>query len=109
MPTSPRKMLTIVVETAIERRIVEQLTRAGVSGFTSVEARGFGEHGPRKGDWDLSRSVRIETICDAATASALAEQLLERWGDDYALVVWLHDVDVLRGHKFRAGEGGPPA
>jgi hypothetical protein len=100
MPTSPRKMLTIVVEYAIERMIVAELERSGVKGFTSVEARGFGEHGEREGDWDQSRSVRIETICDPSTAVELAQRLLERWGKDYALVLWLHDVEVLRGSKF---------
>lgn len=100
MPTSPRKMLTIVVESAIERLIVAELERGGVKGFTSVEARGFGDHGQREGDWEQSRSVRIETICDAKTAVELAQRLLARWGKDYAMVVWLSDVEVLRGSKF---------
>lgn len=100
MTTSKRKMLTIVVESAIESRIVEELERSGLGGFTTVEARGFGEHGRREGDWDQSRSVRIETICEEATALELANQVLSRWGGDYALVVWLHDVEVLRPQKF---------
>lgn len=103
MTTTPTKMLTIVVESALERQIVDHLRQAGVSGFTTVEARGFGEHGQRRGDWDESRSVRIETICSAATATALAEALLDRFGRNYALVLWLQDVEVVRGSKFRAG------
>ncbi|MDX1502794.1 MAG: DUF3240 family protein [Thermoanaerobaculia bacterium] len=102
MTPTPLKMLTIVAEAAIERRIVNELVAAGVSGFTTVEARGFGERGRRAGDWDQNRSVRIETICDAATASSVAERLLELWGPHYALIVWLHDVQVLRGGKFGA-------
>ena len=103
MTTTSTKILTIVVESALERLIVERLERAGVSGFTTVEARGFGEHGQRRGDWDESRSVRIETICDATTANRLAESLLDRFGENYALILWLQDVEVLRGGKFRAG------
>lgn len=100
MSTTAHKMLTIVAESSIERRIADELERAGVSGFTSVEARGTGDRGRRSGDWDQNRSVRIETICDAATAERLAERLLELWGPAYAIVVWLHDVEVLRGGKF---------
>jgi nitrogen regulatory protein PII len=93
-------MLTIVAESSIERQIADELERAGVSGFTSVEARGTGDRGRRSGDWDQNRTIRIETICDAATAAHLAERLLERWGPDYAIVVWLHDVQVVRKGKF---------
>lgn len=107
MPDSTHKMLTIVAEAAIERMLVADLERAGVSGFTTVEARGFGAHGRREGDWDQSRSVRIETLCDAPTAAALADRLLGRWGRDYAIVLWLHDVEVMRARKFDASPGMP--
>ncbi len=102
MSTTPRKMLTIVVESVLERAVVEALQRARVSGFTTVEARGFGEHGLRQGDWDESRSVRIETICTPETAAKLAHGLLDRFGKDYALVLWLQDVEVVRAGKFEA-------
>ena len=102
MTVSRRTLLTLVVEAAIERLIVADLNEAGVSGFTVVEARGVGDRGQRGGDWEQSRSVRIETVCDAPTAHALADQLLEKWGRDYAFVVWMQDVEVLRGHKFDA-------
>ncbi len=101
--TSPRKVLTIVIEAAIERLVIAELKRAGVSGFTVLEARGFGERGAREGDWDQSRSLRIETICDESTAERLAERLLDRLGGDYALVLWLQNVEVLRGRKFDTG------
>ncbi len=106
MSLSSRKMLTIVVEASIERVVVRDLERAGVTGFTAVEARGFGQHGRREGDWDQSRSVRIETICEEAKALELAHGLLERFGRDYAIVLWLQEVEVLRGSKFDADGGG---
>ena len=103
---SAHKLLTIVVESAIERMLVQDLQEAGISGLTTVNARGFGERGQRQGDWEQSRSVRIETICPAETADELAERVLERWGKNYAVVVWLHDVEVIRSRKFDASEGG---
>ena len=100
MPATRHKLLTVIVEAALERPVVEELERAGVSGFTAVEARGVGDRGQRLGDWDQNRNLRIETICDQKTASALAERFLDRWGRNYAIVLWLHDVDVLRSSKF---------
>lgn len=105
MSTSPMKMLTLVVEASIERMVLRDLERAGVTGFTVVEARGVGARGRRGGDWDQSRSVRIETICEPETATSLAGSLLDRWGKDYAIVFWLHDVEVLRGTKFDSSSG----
>ncbi len=106
MSMSPRKILTIVVEASIERLVARDLERAGVTGFTAVEARGFGERGRREGDWDQSRSVRIETICGEEQAVEIANGLLDRFGRDYAIVLWLQEVEVLRGSKFEADGGG---
>jgi len=98
--TTRKKLLTMIVEAAIERQIAEELGHAGVTGFTVVEARGAGHRGQRRGDWDQNRNLRIETVCDEAIATELAERLLERWGENYAVVLWLQDVEVFRGSKF---------
>ena len=98
--TTRKKLLTLIVEAAIERQIAQELERAGVTGFTVVEARGAGDRGQRRGDWDQNRNLRIETICEETTATVLAERLLERWGENYAVVLWLQDVEVLRSSKF---------
>lgn len=105
MSTVSRKLLTIVVEAAVERQILDELKKAGVGGFTMVEARGYGDRGQRDGDWEQSRSVRIESICEEGTAMELASRLLERWGKHYALILWLQDVDVLRARKFESSGG----
>lgn len=70
-----RNLLTIVTESAIESLLMRDLERLGAQGYTVSDARGKGSRGVRNADWDSSRSVRIEVVCDAPTADRIAAHL----------------------------------
>jgi nitrogen regulatory protein PII len=95
-----RKLLTIVTEAAIESLLLQDLERLGAHGYTLTEARGKGRRGTRSSDWDASSNVRIEVVCDAATAEAIAAHLQATYYDDYAMILFVADVAVLRPEKF---------
>ncbi len=95
-----RKLVTIVTEENIERLVIEDIKKLGAHGYTSVSASGEGSRGARKGDWDLNKNVRIEVVCDEATARVIAEHLMKTYYRDYAMIVFLADVEVLRPQKF---------
>lgn len=97
-----RKLLTIVTEAAIEPLLVEDLERLGAQGYTVSDARGSGRRGVRRSDWQASSNVRIEVVCDEATADAIADHLRERYYDDYAMILFVSDVSVLRPDRFTA-------
>jgi nitrogen regulatory protein PII len=98
--TTQRKLLTIVTETAIEGLLVKDLERLGAHGYTVTDARGKGSRGARSSEWDASSNIRIEVVCDAATAEAIAEHLQARYYDNYAMILFMTDVVVLRPEKF---------
>ncbi|GMU45163.1 hypothetical protein [Thermomonas sp.] len=100
MNSHTRKLLTIVTEAAIETVLLQDLERLGAHGYTLTEARGKGGRGVRKSDWDASSNVRIEVVCDAATAEAIAAHLQAKYYDDYAMILFVTDVAVLRPEKF---------
>lgn len=95
-----RKLLTVVCETALERPVIKALREAGAGGYTMSDVRGGGSRGERDGDWEGGRSVEIKVICDAHTADALVDTLLARYSEDYALTLWVVDVQVARPRKF---------
>ena len=66
----------------------------------SIEARGGGQHGERDGHWPMSGNVRIEILCEAAVADAIALHLQSAYFATYAMVCYLSDVSVLRSNKF---------
>ncbi len=95
-----RKLVTIVTEENIEQLVINDVKKLGAHGYTSVSASGEGSRGTRKGDWDLNKNVRIEIVCDDSTAHAIVEHLMKTYYQDYAMIVYLADVEVLRPQKF---------
>ena len=100
MHTERRKLLTIVAEAALEQRMTKDLERFGAHGYTITEARGKGSRGVRNAGWERSGNIRMEVVCDATTAAAIAAHLKEHYYDNYAMILFIGDVEVLRPEKF---------
>ena len=100
MTLEQRKLLTIVTEAALERELVGEIERLGAHGHTITDARGKGSRGIRNAGWNLSANIRIEVVCTADTAHAIAAALRQRYYDDYAMILFIGDVEVLRPEKF---------
>lgn len=95
-----RRLVTIVTEAALESRLIEDLEHLGAQGYTITEARGKGHRGVRAGSWDASANIRLEVVCDAEVAAAIADHMRMRYYNDYAMILFASDVDVLRPEKF---------
>lgn|SRR5574343_780633 len=95
-----RTLLTVVCEASIEARVVADARRLGAHGYTASDARGWGAHGSRDGHWPMSGNVRIEILCEAAVADAIASHLQEAYFSTYAMVCYLSDISVMRSEKF---------
>jgi nitrogen regulatory protein PII len=95
-----RRMVTIVTEAALERALVTELEALGVRGFTITDARGKGSRGTRKSDWVQEGNIRVEVICDPALADRIAEHVRDRFYANYAMILFMQDVSVLRSDKF---------
>ena len=100
MNSAIRKLLTVVTESALENVLVKDLERLGAHGYTVTDARGKGRRGMRDGAWGESSNIRVEVVCDAATADAIAEHLHARYYNDYGMILFITDVTVLRPEKF---------
>ena len=94
------RVLTIVTEALLEPRIVKDLERLGAHGYTITDARGKGGRGVRNAGWESSGNIRVEVVCEAAVASAIGAHLKEAYYDDYAMILFIGDVAVLRPEKF---------
>lgn len=95
-----RKLLTVITESALETHLIADIEKLGAHGYTITDARGKGGRGVRNASWEASGNIRVEVICDAATADAIAEHLRQRYYDNYAMILTMTDVEVLRPEKF---------
>lgn len=95
-----RTLLTLICEAALENRLVKDLEQLGAPGWTLSDARGSGTRGARSAGWDNDGNIRLEVICNNELAERLARHFQERYYDNYAMVCYLSQVEVLRAEKF---------
>lgn len=100
MQPETKKLLTIVTEAAIEANLTAELKRLGAGGYTIVDARGSGSRGVRDAGWASSGNIRIEVVCEPAVAARIADHLRENYYENFAMILYLSDVSVLRPEKF---------
>ncbi|NKI34803.1 transcriptional regulator [Wenzhouxiangella sp. XN79A] len=99
-PGATRRLLTIITESVLETALTRDLEKLGAQGYTIVDARGKGHRGVREGGWEASGNIRLDVVCAEETARKIAAHVQQRYYDDYAMIVLLGEVEVLRPEKF---------
>ena len=94
-----RKLVTIVIEHALESGLIRDLHKLGVKGHTVTAAQGSGPHGRRAGEID-GGNVKLETVVSPEIREKIIDHLEENYLDKYACVVWSADVMVSREQHF---------
>lgn len=90
----------MITEAALEDQLAADVMRLGAHGYTVSDVRGQGSHGPRPGTWAADRSIRMEVICDATTSQAITKHVEQTYFQNFAMVVFVAEVGVLRPGKF---------
>lgn len=100
MSNTTRKLVTVICEAGLESRLVQDVMRMGAHGYTVTDARGSGARGLRNAAWDASANIRLEVVCEAQIAERIATHLQQHYYDNYAMIQFSMDVEVLRQEKF---------
>lgn len=103
MQAHSRKLVTVITEAVLESELIETLEAAGATGYTITEARGKGHRGVRASGWEHGTNIRVEIVCDGAVAERIADELQRRYYDNYAMILFISEVAVLRPAKFGHG------
>ena len=99
MELVPLKLVTIVAESLLEKRLVEEVKRLGAKGYTITPARGEGSRGIRSVDWE-GQNIRRETIVSEEVALRILQRLQEEYFPHYAVIAYVENVWVVRGEKY---------
>ncbi len=99
MTTVSHRLVTIVAERTVRDDLLEALHRLGATGHTLTEVRGEGSRGVGASTWERP-SVKIETIATPEVAASIAAYVSEKYFKHHSVIVYLQDVEVLRGSKY---------
>lgn len=99
MKTTNLLLLTIIAEDELESRLIDDLKKLGVRGYTICPVRGEGMHGLRASQWE-GGNIKIEVIVDHHLADAIGEHVAKVYFPNFAVILYLLPVQVLREEKF---------
>lgn len=94
-----RKLVTIVVEAALEQRLAKDVEKAGAKGFTVSPAHGKGPRDLRAGDLE-GGNIRLETVVSNEVLEKILELLESKYFPHYACSAWVSQVEVLRDERY---------
>lgn len=93
MPTQPLHLVTIVCEALIEEKLVRELKRLGMVGYTRSSVRGEGRRSVRD-EWE-GNNARIETMVRPEVAERIIAHLEAVYAPHYPIVAWVSMVQAF--------------
>ena len=93
------KRVVIIGDSTVESRLLAEIEAKGATGYTCYPAHGKGARGVRPRHAEPGNS-KIEVIATPELARDIIEHVAKNYFDEYAMIAFMHDVEVLEGHKF---------
>ena len=97
--------VVIITEKIILGKVAKLIEDAGARGYTVTPAGGKGSRGVRSTSRanvvDELGNIKIEVITGSLeTANRIADEVAEKFFDNYSGITYLEEVQILRPHKF---------
>jgi nitrogen regulatory protein P-II 2 len=93
------KKVTIVAEKLLREPLINILRKRGATGWSIAAIEGEGSRDNSTCDFE-GRNVQIETIVSESISDAIMEDVAKHYFEDWAIIVYASDVEVLRGSKY---------
>jgi nitrogen regulatory protein P-II 2 len=92
-------LVTIIAAFELEDRLVQDLRRLGVRGYTLGKVDGRGLHGSRMAGLVDAPNLRLEALVDAQMAARILERIATRYVDQ-PLMAYTHEVQAMPAEHF---------
>ena len=106
MKLFPFKKVSIVAERVLRDQLLDLIRDEGATGHTLLAAEGEGSRGVHATDFE-GRHVQIEVIASPRTAGRILARIEAEFLENFAVIAYLSEVEVLRREKFTGDD--PPA
>ncbi|MDX1961473.1 MAG: hypothetical protein SFU98_23090 [Leptospiraceae bacterium] len=93
------KLVTIIGLDSLEQKLIQEIKKIGIRGYTISEAHGEGLHSQKNSDWE-GKNIRIETLVSDEKATKLLKVLSDKYFEVYGIVAFVSNVEVLRPEKY---------
>ncbi len=101
MQLYPLKLVSVVGETVIMDDIAAEGMKLGATGYTMTEVNGHGSRSARNvASTTGARTMKVEFVVPADVAVSILTHISHQYFDDYAVIAWLSDVQVVRGQQY---------
>ncbi len=94
------KLLTVICEILAQKNVIDILTKHKITGYTTYEVDGSGERGLRGQGLKNEKNVKVEVIMQENTLQDVVEEIARTLFTNFAVVLYVSDVGVLRTEKF---------
>lgn len=94
------KLLTITCEILAQKAVLEILHKHGITGYTIYEVDGNGSKGIRGQGFKNEKNIKIEVVSTEEKLKDISEELARILFSDFAIILYLSDVQVIRSEKF---------
>lgn len=94
------KAVHVIVNATFERELIKVLKKVGVTGYTQLDARGFGYSGVQDGHSEGETNVMFMTLVTQEKAEQIEETLVSYINRGYPIVSYMTDADVLTTNKY---------
>ena len=100
MKLYPVKLLTITCEILAQKNIIEILNNHKITGYTTYEVDGNGARGLRGQGFKNEKNVKVEVIMREEKLPDVVEEISRTLFANFAIVLYVSDVGVVRTEKF---------
>lgn len=83
-----------------QNHVKDILKKHKITGYTSYEVGGMGDKGLRGQGLPEEKNVKIEVVLTEDSAQKVVEEVSRTLFADYAIILYLSDVQVARMEKF---------
>jgi len=94
------KLLTVTCEFLAQKNVIDILAKHKITGYTTYEVEGNGARGFRGQGLKNEKNVKVEVIMQENTLQDVVEELARTLFANFAIIVHVSDVGVLRTEKF---------
>lgn len=105
MTTVTYRLVTIIAERTLRDRLIDAVHRIGATGHTVSDVTGEGSRHAGAGSW-VGPNAKLEVVVTPAVADRIAEHVAEKYFEHHSVIVYLQDVEVLRGSKYASHNEG---